>query len=253
MWNKSSQYSNTHCGAEFVSMGWQYSYKGMPVFSNIWQCSYVLARLESAWELWGLRTLNIEARHFARLPQLLHNGVALSKRLGLKHRAQSSCKAHGCLCSPVTCRNIALGVLAVIQVWGRWGRWAVWDEIHQSWDFYLADSMSQLISAASLYNHWKEIGTFQEQFIWLISSDSSKGDCFGIQHVAVLKKPVPLLWPQTPAQMKAYSPDAFLCPIKSTSLKLLFQAGWHSQGEEAFPIYMVSPGYLNGIGPDFSC
>ena len=110
------QYSNTHCGAEFVSMGWQYSYKGMPVFSNIWQCSYVLARLESAWELWGLRTLNIEARHFARLPQLLHNGVALSKRLGLKHRAQSSCKAHGCLCSPVTCRNIALGALAVIQV-----------------------------------------------------------------------------------------------------------------------------------------
>lgn len=26
--------------------------------------------------------------------------------------------------------------------------------------------MSGLISAASLYNHWKEISTFQEQFIW---------------------------------------------------------------------------------------
>lgn len=90
-------------------------------------------------------------------------------------------------------------------------------------------SMSLLISAASLYNHWKEIGTFQEQFIWLISSDSSKDDCFGIQQVAGLKN-LSVLWPQTPAQMWAYSPDASFCPIKSIHFKLLFQAGWHIQG-----------------------
>lgn len=49
-------------------------------------CSYALARLKSAWEPWGLRTLNIGARCFARLPQLLQNKVALNKRPALKHK-----------------------------------------------------------------------------------------------------------------------------------------------------------------------
>lgn len=67
-------------------------------------CSYVLARLKSAWDPWGLRALNIEARHFARLPQLLQNKVALNRRSALKHRVQSSCTS----LLPLTWRNIAL-------------------------------------------------------------------------------------------------------------------------------------------------
>lgn len=71
-------------------------------------CSYILARLKSAWEPWGLRTLNTEARHFARLPQLLQNKVALNKRLALKHK---SAKLMGVFSPPnlKECRSVCTG------------------------------------------------------------------------------------------------------------------------------------------------
>lgn len=52
-------------------------------------CSHALARLKSAWEPERLRTLNIEATCFARLPQLLQNEVVSNKRPALKHRVQT--------------------------------------------------------------------------------------------------------------------------------------------------------------------
>lgn len=172
MWNKSSILKYTVGQSLYLWTG-SIPTKECLCSATSGTCSYVLARLKSAWELWGLRTLNTEARHFARLPQLLQNKVALNKRLALKHRVQSSWVSF----LPLTWRNVGPYAPAVVQIWARC---AVWDSPHQSWGLYLADSsMSQLISAVSLYNHWKEIGTFQEQFIWLIWDD-----CFGIQQVA---------------------------------------------------------------------
>lgn len=102
-------------------------------------CSYKLARLKSAWEPWGLRTLNIEARCFAKLPQLPQNKVALNKRPALKHRVQSSCVS----LLPLTWRNIALCAPVGVQVRGRWGRCTRWDWPYQTWDVHLVDgSMS---------------------------------------------------------------------------------------------------------------
>lgn len=177
MWNKSSILKYT-VGQSLYLWASSIPTKECLCSATSGMCSYVLARLKSAWELWGLRTLNIETRHFARLPQLLQNKVALNKRLALKHRVQSSrVSVH-----PFTWRNSVCTGPGLRQV-GQVGSLR-WDSPHQSWDLYLTDSsMSWLISATSIYNHWKEIGTFQEQFIWLISSDSSKDNCFGIQQV----------------------------------------------------------------------
>lgn len=172
MWNKSSVLKYTVGQSLYLWPGSIPTKERLcPAMSGM--RSYILARLKSAWELWGLRTLNIEARCFARLPQLLQNKVVLNKRPALKHRVQSSCVP----LLPLTWRNTALCALVVVQVRGRWDRCLRWDSPHQTWDVYLVDgSMPGLISTASLYNQWKEIGTFQEKFIRLILDD-----CFGIQ------------------------------------------------------------------------
>lgn len=70
------------------------------------------------------------------------------------------------MCVDAFFRNVAGCAPLVALASARWDTRLRWDTAHQTRDVFHVDcSVSGLITAAFLCNHWKEAGTFQEQFI----------------------------------------------------------------------------------------